>query len=162
MPKVFIPLLAMAATFIWFTGGAMPPVVASHFAASGVANGFMPRGSYVAIMLGATIVAPVLVALSGSLTRILPVQLINLPHRQYWLAPQRRAATVASLAALSVHFASALVIFLCFVHWLVVKANAAQPPHLEQAPFFAGLALFVVAVALWFIYLLGRFRNVRT
>src|SRR5436190_9293580 len=38
----------------------MPEVVASHFAAEGVADGFMPRGQYVAIMLAVVLLVPLL------------------------------------------------------------------------------------------------------
>jgi hypothetical protein len=160
MLRVFIPILVGAAVFVWLTSAALPAVVASHFAANGAANGFMSRGAYLGVMLGVTIVVPLLIALSGRLISVLPIYLVNLPNRQYWLAPERRIATIASLSNLSVYFASALVVFLCFVHWLVVKANESQPPRLEQAPFLVGLALFVVATIVWLVVLLRRFRRI--
>jgi hypothetical protein len=146
-----------AEIFIWLTGGALPPIVASHFAAGGVANGFMSRGAYVGVMLGVTLVAPLLIALSGQLVSVLPTRLINLPNRQYWLAPQRRAATVASLSRLSTYFAAALVVFLCFLHWLVIRANESPVPRLEPMPMFVGLALFLAVTVVWLVVLLRRF-----
>ena len=160
MLRVFIPILVGAAVFVWLTSDALPAVVASHFTANGAANGFMPRGAYVAVMLGVTIVVPLLIALSGRFASMLPIHLVNLPNRRYWLAPERRAATLASLSELSVYFASALLVFLCFVHWLVVRANESQPPHLESAPFLVGLALFVATTIVWLVVLLQRFRRV--
>jgi hypothetical protein len=127
---------------------------------SGAANGFMPRGVYVGVMLGVTLVVPLLIALSGHLIRVLPVDLINLPNRKYWLAPERRAATLASLAKMSVYFASALVVFLCFVHWLVVRAHDSQIPRLEPVPLFIGLALFLFATVAWLVVLVRRFGRV--
>lgn len=149
-----------AEIFIWLTSAALPPNMASHFAAGGAANGFMSRGAYVGVMLGVTLVAPLLVALSGQLVNVLPTRLINLPNRQYWLAPQRRAATIASLSSLSLYFASALVVFLCFVHWLVVRANESPVPRLESVPMFAGLALFLAGTVIWLIVLLRRFGRI--
>ena len=60
MGKAFVLFLAGAAVFLWWTAGAMPEVVGSHFAAEGVADGFMPRGQYVAIMLAVVLLVPLL------------------------------------------------------------------------------------------------------
>lgn len=158
--RVFVLFLAAAEVFIWLTSAALPSNMASHFGAGGAANGFMSRGAYVGVMLGVTLIAPLLVALSGQLVNVLPTRLINLPHREYWLAPQRRAATIASLSRLSVYFASALVVFLCFVHWLVVRANEAPVPRLEPVPMFVGLGLFLAGTAVWLIVLVRRFGRV--
>ena len=43
----FLALVACAALFVWLTGRALPNVVASHFGAAGLANGFMPRDEFV-------------------------------------------------------------------------------------------------------------------
>ena len=160
MHRVFLLVLVVAGAFVWLTSGGLPPVVASHFGPGGAANGFMDKGMYTAFMLAVVVAVPALIALSGQLVRVLPPQLINLPNRQYWLAPQRRAATLESLSSLSVRFAFALVVFLCFVHWLVVQANAVQPARLPEAPLFVGLALFGVATVLWLFALFRRFGRV--
>jgi len=52
-----------------------------------------------------------------------------------------------------------LVVFLCFVHWLVVKANTLQPPRLAVRSFIAGLLLFLVAAVVWLGTLLVHFRR---
>lgn len=39
-------LLFALGAFVWLTAEALPPVVASHFSASGAADGFMPRKTY--------------------------------------------------------------------------------------------------------------------
>ena len=150
-------VLAAAAAFVWVTSGDLPPVVASHFGPGGVANGFMARGAYTALMLALVVAVPALVAWSTLLLGVLPTKLINLPHRQYWLAPQRRAATLEALTALSLRFAFVLVVFLCFVHWLVVRANAVRPATLPETQLFVGLAVFAMATLLWLFILFRRF-----
>jgi len=160
MRRVLLLVLVVAAGFVWLTSGDLPPVVASHFGSGGGANGFMGKGTYTAFMLAVVIAVPALIGFSGQLVRVLPLQLINLPNKQYWLAPQRRAATLESLSSLSVPFAFALVVFLCFVHWLVVQANAVQPARLPEGSLFVGLAVFGVATVLWLIVLFRRFGRV--
>ena len=160
MQRVLFLVLVVAGCFVWLTSGDLPPVVASHFGVGGTANGFMGRGTYTTFMLAMVVAVPALIGFSGQLVRILPLQLINLPNKQYWLAPQRRAATLESLFSLGVPLALALAVFLCFVHWLVVHANAVQPARLSESSLFAGLAVFGVAMALWLVILFRRFGRV--
>ena len=160
MQRAFLLVLVAAGAFVWITSDALPPVVASHFGPGGSANGFMGRGPYTVLMVAVVVAVPALIAFSGQLVRVIPPWLINLPHRQYWLAPQRRAAALESLSSLGVPFALALVFFLCFVHWLVVRANAVQPARLPEGPLLIGLAMFGVATVLWLFVFFRRFGRV--
>jgi hypothetical protein len=160
MQRVLFLVLVAAGAFVWLTGSALPSIVASHFGRGGVATGFAPKEAYLGLMLTFVVAVPLLLALSARLVGVLPPRLINLPHREYWLAPQRRAATLDALSAMSVQFALVLAVFLCFVHWLVVRANAARPPRLEETPFIAGLALFGIITMARVLLLLRRFNRV--
>jgi hypothetical protein len=158
-PLLFLLFLACAAAFVWLTSQSLPDVVASHFGAAGAADGFMTRDFYLRFMLAFAVGLPLLIfvvpyfALGRSGARI------NLPNREYWLAPERRAETVAFLRAHAVGFAVTLAVFLCYVHWLVVRANAVQPPHLSAPALIAGLAVFLLAMLVGAWRLFGRFRN---
>ena len=160
MRRLFILVLVAAGAFVWLTSGALPSVVASHFGPGGQANGFMGKAPYMALMLALVIAVPALVASSVLLVRVLPPQLVNLPNKRYWLAPERRAASLEALGALSLRFAVALAVFLCFVHWLVVRANAVQPPKLQEAWLYGGMAVFGIATLLWIFSLYRRFGRV--
>jgi hypothetical protein len=157
-PVVFALLVAGAAVFVWLTAASMPPVVASHFDASGVANGSMPRGFYIRFMAGLIVALPALLAITSySIGR--PNARINLPNRDYWLAPERRDQTIAYLRQYLMRFGAMLVVFLCYVHWLVVRANEIQPPRLSNRALFAGLIVFLVYALVWTRLLLRRFGN---
>lgn len=161
MQRAFLLVLAVAGAFVWLTSGDLPPVVASHFGPGGAANGFIGKGTYTAFMLAIVVAVPALIGFSGLLVRVIPSQLINLPNRQYWLAPERRAATLESLSSMSLAFAIPLVIFLCFVHWLVVQANAVQPARLPEGPLFVGLGMLGVTTVTWRVVLFRRIGRVR-
>ena len=154
-------LLAALAAFVWRTSQALPPLVASHFAASGAANGFMPRGAYVTTLLALVIGVPLLLAALPSLIVSRSGDNLRLPHREHWLAPQQRAATFAFIGAHGQWFAAAVALFLADVHWLVVQANQAQPPVLATHAIQRALVAFCVVLALWLFVLYRRFR-VRT
>ena len=157
MRKAFFLVLAATVVFVWWSAGAMPEIVASHFVVGGVANGFMPRRQYVGFMVFVVVLVPSLLFFVGRLASRLPVQFINLPNKQYWLAPERRAATLTSLGNFGVWAAYATLGLLCLVHWFVVRANLQQPPRLEQAPLVGAMSLFFVALFVGMMILLRRF-----
>lgn len=152
-------ILALVAIFVVVTGEELPPTVASHFGAGGRANGFMGRDAYVAFMAAMAVGIPLLVALGGSLARWLPSRLVNLPDRDHWLAPERRAETLAAVELRMTVFACALAVFLAWVHWLVVEANAARPPRLDEESFIAALVVFVAFSLGWSAAFYLRFRR---
>jgi hypothetical protein len=158
---VFFVCLAAAAAFVWWTSGSLPDVVASHFGIDGAANGFMPRARFVAAALALVVVVPVSLRSLGWLSARIPVRFVNLPNKQHWLAPERREATLKSLAGFGGWLSYATLAFLCAVHWLVVRANSLQPPRLEQEPLIALLAIYLVALFIGVVAMLGRFFRVR-
>ena len=157
MQRLFLVVLVAAGVFVWLTSGGLPPVVASHFGPGGEANGYVGRGTYTLLMLALVVAVPALVASSTLLVRVLPPQLVNLPNKRYWLAPERRAASLEALGSLGLRFAVALAVFLCFVHWLVVQANSVQPPRLQESWFLVGLSVFGAVTLVWVVSLFRRF-----
>ena len=156
---LFLVLVACAVVFVWFTSRFLPEVVASHFGASGAANGFMPRTFYVRFMLVFVAALPLFVVFLTTATLNSPNVRINLPHREYWLAPEQRAETIEYLRQHMARFGTMLVVFLCSVHWLVVRANAVVPPTLSSSWFIGGLVVFLVSALVWTRVLLVRFRK---
>lgn len=124
---LFLFFVVCAAVFVWHTSDGLPPLVASHFGTSGTANRFMPRTFYVRFMLAIVLGLPTILTLVTWRTLVSPKARINIPNRDYWLAPERRAETIAFLRAGLLWFGVLLVAFLCFAHWLVVLANRMQP-----------------------------------
>jgi uncharacterized membrane protein len=151
-------LLALPLAYLWFTAPALPAQMASHFNASGVANGFAPRRQYLQTTA----------LLSGGLPLLLGFVLpalfnrtagaINLPHREHWLAPKRQERTLAYLRVQFRWFAIGLGTFMTFMHALVVKANAVSPPHLDISAAQIGTVAFLVATLVWVAALLLHFR----
>ena len=154
----FYLALALAGLFVTRTGGALPEVLAAHFGASGSPNGYIGRAFYVRFMLVFVVLLPL--ALNVLIGRVLqlPSTRINIPHREYWLAPERRAATVGRLRRHMQFFGVLLAAFLCYVHWQVVQANTRSPPVLDNVRFSTGLATFMAALVTWIVILRRDFR----
>jgi hypothetical protein len=155
--RQFITLTLAAAAFVGATSQSLPPIVASHFGGSGTADGFMTRTFYTWFMLAFVVVLPALLTyLPASIFRR-PGPRINLPHSDYWLAPERRDETMAYLIRHTARFGAALTLFLCYVHWLVLKANQSIPPRLDSWLFVGGLIAFLLVMVFWTATMLLHF-----
>jgi uncharacterized membrane protein len=155
----FALLVVCCAAFVWRTSASLPLVVASHFGASGAANGSMSRDLYVRFMLAIVIGAPVLLVVVSHLATGGSGARINLPNRDYWLAPERREQTISYLRTHLTRFSAVLAVFLCYVHWLLVRANQVQPAQLSNRAMWAGLGALLVFALIWTRRLVRRFSN---
>jgi hypothetical protein len=156
---LFIALAASGAAFIIATAGDLPAQVASHFGRTDQPNAWTPRDTYVAIMVGAATLLPLfLVTLITWLPRVFPGA-VNIPNRDYWLAPERRQHLLSILADFGWAFGCLLTLFIVGVHWVVVAANTSAPTQLPDRPFQALIAAFIAAMCVWTVALCLRFRR---
>jgi hypothetical protein len=85
-----------------------------------------------------------------------PVSLINLPNKEYWLAPERRAESMAILEKYMTAFWSATSIFLICVMDLAFTANLGRGQVLGEW-FLVLLAAFIFFTLAWTVSLIRRF-----
>ncbi len=161
-PKILLAvLMVLAAMLIDSTTGRLPETVATHFAGSGRPNDFMSNDGYRLFMLFFTIGFPLFVTLTVTyLPRRFPGR-TNIPHRNYWLAPERREASLEYLARHGLYLGCLLVLFSSGIHLLILEAHHRNPPHLNEDLFFLFMALFLVGVGIWIALLFRRFRKPR-
>ena len=158
----FALLLSAAALLVAALSGDLPAVVAVHFNAAGMANGFMTREDCRSFMLIFTLGAPVFVAaVTGLVPRMVPPSMINIPNREYWLAPARAENSIVFLSEQGIWFACILVIFLASVDWMLARANVSTPPYFPAGRFVWIMAAFACAIALWALRMFRRFRVLR-
>lgn len=156
---LFAFFFGCAAAFVLLTSMRLPALVASHFGGAGAANGFLRHGVYVGFMVGLVVGLPsLMVGLTWSAISS-PKARLNLPNKDYWLAPERCAETIAYLRSGVLWVGALLVIFLCYLHWLVVLANEAHPARLAISWFIGGLLVFFAALFIGLKAFLGRFRQ---
>jgi hypothetical protein len=155
----FVLVEVVVAAFIVATTGQLPDRVASHFAAGGVPNGWMTRDGYLAFMLAFAVLLPAIVVAGVGLVPHVSPRRVNIPHRDYWLAPERRTATFSSLASRACWLGCLIAVFLAGLHYAILEANATVPPQLPANLFWTLLIAFIVGIALWIGTLYLRFRN---
>ena len=157
---LFTIVLFVVAWFVATTTAQLGDAVATHFGAGFVVNRWEQRDSYLRFALAFSTVLPVIVAaIIGWLPRLLP-NYVNLPHRDYWLAPERRAETFASIAVRGLLLGTLLSAFMAGVHWLILQANAVVPPQLPAKLFWTMLIVFLTAFAFWIWSFWSRFRDI--
>ncbi len=151
-------LMAGAIYFVITTSTNLPLQMASHFNAEGIADGFMSQEGYTNTMLALIVLVPGLLALTPLGMRKLPANLINIPHKEYWLTPERREHTFQTLHRFMSVMACFLLLFLSYVHWLVILANERQPPAMSVLNIVLGMIVFLFLIGIWSLLLHRQFK----
>ena len=138
----------------------LPDPVASHFGGGGVPDGWMGRSSYLTFTVGLAVFLPGLVIALCYALRYMPDSTINVPNREYWLAPERRAQTNAHFFRQSLWFACLAIAFVIGIHFTVVEANTQLPPRLSMPLLLVTAGGFLIGMVLWILKLLWPFLKV--
>lgn len=149
---------ALFVTSLVYAAGQLPERLATHFDWSGHPNGWMSREAYLALMAGVGFGFSLLLMSLCWATCFLPASMVNLPHREYWLAPERREETARYFGWHSLWLGAAAMGFITGVNLLTVAANRQPSAHLSNPAVFCLAGAFVLATALWVLALYRRFR----
>ena len=149
--------LGFAASQIAYFSDKLPPIIATHFGASGVADGWGSPRTFLGIYAALLVVITLMFCAIPAFARRVPTKWVNLPNRDYWLAPERKEATIAILERWANGFGLTTLCFLVYVFHLTLQANLRQPAILAMSPFMISLALFLFAAFTWVFVLLGPF-----
>lgn len=126
--SLFFLLVSASALHAWYYYPRLPEVVASHFGREGTPNGWQTKPDFLDFHVGAIVLATILSFGVPRLIGALPVQLINLPNREYWLAPERRAETLEFFEAYFTWFGCTILTVLLVAVSLAIRANL-DPSH---------------------------------
>jgi uncharacterized membrane protein len=135
----------------------MPARLATHYDGAGSPNGWMTREGAIVFhlaILGVTALA--FVALPVLLGRLSPT-LINIPNREYWLAPERRAATVAALQNWMAFLGCGAVALMIAITQLNFQANLRSEPKLSSTALVACVGAFLLYMGGWIFALHRKF-----
>jgi len=159
--RLFLAALvcAIAITEVIWAWPRLPDTVASHFDASGRADGSMAKTPFFALLGGVFgLIALVTFGMGAWLSRI-PDGLINLPHREHWLAPERRAESLAWLNAWLQEVGILTLALIAGMLHLTIQANLDEGGRLVGFGWWLGG--YVALLVLWLVRLFARFRRPR-
>ncbi len=137
-------------------GPQLPERVATHFDGQGFADGWSSRTEFywttLAMIIGTGLLSLGIIWL---VSRI-PAAHINLPNKDYWLAPERRVATLDVMGRHMEWLAAATLVLLLGITQLTIEANLTGSGTLGDAFWwlFGGYMLFVVG---WLVRFLRQF-----
>ncbi len=156
---VLVVLLVVFAAYVTMTMNEAPVRLATHFDVDGQPNDWMTRGGYLAFNLGMGIGMPVFMVATMWVVARLGGRGLNVPNKDYWLAPERREAALDFVRRHGVWLGCIMAGFFAAVHWVVLMANELEPPRLPLPPFVTVIVAFLAAVGIWMTVLLRRFRR---
>ena len=151
----------VAPILVWTTSARLPERVASHFGSGGLANGFMSHDTYVLFMIAMTTLLPLVVVASLGFIPRMATSKLSIKNREHWLAPERREATMGTLANTACLVGTVLILFLMSIHFLTVEANLRTPPRLDEGTFFAVLVGFLLMIGVSVAFIALRFGRPR-
>ena len=155
--SIFLLLVLFGAAQFAYYAPRLPEIVGSHFGASGSVNGWQTKLAFFAMELLMIVLATIIGFAVPRIIASMPISLINLPNKEFWLAPERREETLLYFRAWSAWFGCALLAFLLFVMELAFRANLQSPPRLNSAAFVPALIMFILFSVFSTIRLVRRF-----
>ena len=139
----------------------LPDRMASHFGASGAPNGWMSKPQFFIVF--AIVFLPALFVEFWLHRKIAKSQgaRINLPNKEYWMAPERRAETFAYFESFFAWYGCAFLFVMVSAMSLAMRANFDPSPRLATGPIVSVLAGFLLYNVLAIAAMLRRFSNPR-
>lgn len=136
----------------------LPAKVATHFGTDGQPNDWMSKENATLVLLGFQVLFPWLLVGLGRLIGVLPISVINIPHREYWLHPERREATLSWMGGYLAWTAVATGLLMTVLAHVTFRANV-KGAGLEMAPFLCFVVGYLVVILGMTVVNLRHFRR---
>lgn len=158
---IFIAALALAGLQVFVYYGDLPATLATHFTVGGTPNGWMSREVFVAFYFGILLVIlGSFVGVGALLEKKIGPHLVNIPNKQYWLAPERAAETMKTLRQWMYAVGAFCAVFIIALYQMLIELNTSEKaPVLDEHAFLWGMGFFLAVMAVFTVGLLRRFRR---
>jgi len=152
---VFLTLCVLCVAHAAWYYPQLPDKVASHFGPSGQPDAWSTKTFFVAFYLVITgINALLFLGISFGMSKI-PVSLINLPNKDYWLSEERKQKTFDFMFHYLLWFASATLLLLLDMFHQSFQVHLAKADSLSHP--MLSLGLYIGFTVVWSIGLLVKF-----
>jgi hypothetical protein len=159
--SLFFALAVLGAVQYGYYAPRLPEVLGAHFAGNGAVNGWQSKAAFFSTELVVVVLAAVVGFGVPRIIGAMPVSLINLPNKEFWLGPERREETLSYIRTWSAWFGCGLLAFLLFVMELAFRANLQTTPRFNNAAFVPALLTFVAFDTIALIWLILHFSRRR-
>ncbi len=142
----------------WY-GPRLPETVASHFGGSGLPDGWMGRQSFILVEVAASVAVAFFMLIMYAVMALCSLELMNMPKKSYWMAPQRQEAARQMIVSFALRFGILVQMFVQAAFVLAAQANLSPEPRMSQA-FWLCLAAYLGATLILVIRMIWRFARV--
>jgi len=155
---VFYPLAVVALLQSVYYYPQLPDIIASHFDGHGNANGWSGKPAFFGLYLAIVVLLIGVFDWMPKRIQSRPDGQMKIPNREYWLAPERRAATWAFFRRQLLLMGVVHLCLAIFAIQLAILANFETPPRLHSSIGW-GLGAYFVFFAAWLIHFFVRFKK---
>ena len=152
---IFAIILAVAEGLYFYP--LLPDRIAVHFNAAVTANGWGSKTGFFQMFGVVIVLIAILFGGFGLLIRLIPDALINLPNKDYWLAPERREETRDRIAGQLLIMGTMTMLLLDGVLFVSLKANLAPTPALPSEWMWGMLIAYALGNIIWTVKMLLSF-----
>lgn len=138
----------------------VPQRMASHFAADGRANGWQSREAFFVLIILVSASSAVVCFLAPRQIAARANAKINLPNRDYWLAPERREETMRFISATMAWFGCGILFVLISGTFLALQANLAPEHRFNSEAMLVVLGGFLLGLLGLLVRLVRHFQKV--
>ena len=135
-----------------------PPQMAAHFNGQGSPDRFVSKAEFFWFQIQTMLIVVAVSILPQIIFLILPVNLINLPNREYWLAPERRVVTVNRLSSFAAMVFGVIILVVQAAFELTAYANLQTPIIFNAQWMLMVMIVSIVLIGLMLIQLRISFR----
>lgn len=136
----------------------LPERMAVHFNAKGEANGWSEKGEFVVLYYAIMGAAALLFGGLALSLRKIPSSLFNMPYREYWLAPERKAETCDVLGRYLLWVGNATMVMILGMFYLIMRINIEGESSLRWQ-FWALMAAYLIFIGGWCAIFYRQFRK---
>lgn len=155
---VFVAALLLCIVEMIRLWGISPDQMAAHFNAQGVPDRFVFKAEFFLFQVQ-TLFIVVLVSLPIQvLFLLLPPSLINMPNRDYWLAPERKDETIGRLSDFGSMMFGIILLTILAAFEISTYANLQTPIHFNAGLMGVVMAASMGVIVLMLIQLILSFR----
>jgi uncharacterized membrane protein len=137
---------------------ALPARMASEFDIAGNPTKEMAKSTVMIFNVCMIFLLPAILLTLGRICTKLPRWMLDMPNKDYWLAPERAEQTAESMFRFILWLTNGVVLLLTAIVWLVYQANLGRPEVMRlMIPIL--LEGFLPFIAVWTVCYFVRFRK---